>query len=75
MLGSYESATLLFTFVNIALGAQDILRQSLAAPAKISNIPIHPLLENHAQNEHENHNFHHVLVILTGFYVFSHVIL
>ena len=41
----------------------------------MSDIPIHPLLKNHAQNEHQNNNFHPVLVILTGFYVFSHVIL
>ena len=52
-----------------------MFRQSSAAPAKISDIPIHPLLKNQAQNEHQNNNFHPVLVILSGFYVFSHVIL
>ena len=47
--------------------------QSSAASAKMSNIPIHPL-KNDAQND-DLKNFYHVLVILTCFYVFSHVIL
>ena len=62
-------------FVNILLGARDIFRQSSAAPAKMSEIPIHPLLKNYVQNEHLNTNFHHVVVILTGLCMFSHVIL
>ena len=57
----------------ILLGAQDMFRQSPAASAKMSNIPIHPL-KNDAQND-DLKNFYHVLVILTCFYVFSHVIL
>ena len=39
-------------FVNISLGAQDMIRQSSAVLAKMSDFPIHPLLKNHAQNEH-----------------------
>ena len=39
-------------FVNISLGAQDMFRQSSAAPAKMRNIPIRSLLKNHAENEH-----------------------
>ena len=41
----------LFNFFFTLLGAQDMFRQSSAGPAKMSDIPIHPLLNNHAQNE------------------------
>ena len=49
--------------------------QSSAVPTKISEIHILPLLKNHVQNEHWNKNFPHILAILTGFYMFSCVIL
>ena len=42
----------LFNIFYISLGAQDMFRQSSAGPVKMSDIPIHPLLNNHAQNEH-----------------------
>ena len=39
-------------FVDILFGAQDMFRQSSVVSAKMSDIPIHPLLKNRAQNEH-----------------------
>ena len=52
-----------------------MFRQSSAVAAKTRDIPILPYIKNHAQNEHQNSIFCHVLVILTGSCVFSHVIL
>ena len=42
----------LFNMFYISLGAQDMFRQSSAAAAKMSDIPMHPLLKNLAQNEY-----------------------
>ena len=36
-------------FVNILLGAQDMFRQSSAAPPKMSDVPILPYIKNQAK--------------------------
>ena len=76
MLVSYESAALYetnaFNRLLISSSVLEMFCQSSVAPAKISNIPIHPSLKKHAQNVHKE-IFYLVLVYLTSSLVFSHV--
>ena len=66
-----NKTTTVYLAFDISLGAQDIFRQSSTVHTKMRDLPVHPCIKNRAQNEYQNKNFHHILVNLTVFFVFS----